>query len=467
MSNFLTEPTTPKMTQIVSLIALLFFMPFLILGTREVMTLLTRAVGKPATIVVNTKLPLETLNTKFYHAFAQGGEESLDMLRPVVSEVKALNPAVIRLDHLFDHYDVVGRNGPDLTFNWTKLDGAVDTILATGAKPTLALSYMPPVIAKDGNIIGIPNNWDEWAQVVQKTIEHYSGRSGKNISGIYYEVWNEPDLAQFGGWKYGGEKSYITLYHYASVGADRAKNVNAFYLGGPATTGLYKSWITALVNSGNRIDFISWHTYQADPAKYNKDQQNLITWLLPFPNFTLLPKLITEFGFTGDKSTLYGGSYAAAHAAAVIRQLISGGPTYLYSFQPKDGPNQEAGSGWGLLTHETSGKKPKPRYHIYGFLDTCMGKRLSLSGEGTWITGFASIHDNTIRVCLVNFDTRGSHVENVPVTFGNLDPGTYTYRQRFFLGTDITVSEAVTGNTLEKKIFMPASSVLILELTKQ
>lgn len=467
MAEFLTRRTGPRITQIVSLIALLIFLPILLFGMREVVTLISRASGTPANIVVNSKSKLETLDLSFYHAFAQGGEESGDMIGPVAAEIRALKPKLIRLDHIYDHYDVVGRNGTELTFNWSKLDTAVNTIIAIGAKPVLALSYMPAVIAKDGVIINIPNNWDEWALVTQRTIEHYSGKGGKNINGIYYEVWNEPDLAQFGGWKYGGEKSYISLYRYSSIGASRAQNVNTFYLGGPSTTGLYKSWILALINSGNRVDFLSWHTYQADPARYDKDQQDIVSWLLPYPNYTLVPKLITEFGFTGSKSNLYGGQYAAAHAAAVIRQLISGGPAYAFSFQPKDGPGQESGDGWGLLTHESVGKKPKPRYYVYTFIDAMAGSRMSLTGEGTWVTGFASTRDNVIRVLLVNFDTRGTHTEKVPVTIGNLEPGTYTYRQRFFLGTDVTLTETVTENSLKKELFMPASSIVLLEVTKK
>lgn len=466
MSNFLSQRTGPRLTQIVSVIALLIFMPLLLFGTKEVVTLLTRASGTPANIVINTKLTLEPLDLNFYHAFAQGGEEAGDMLKPVLGEIRALKPKVIRLDHLYDHYDVVGKSGDQLSFNWSRLDEAVDTILATGAKPLLALSYMPAVIAKDGSIINPPNNWEDWALVVQKTIEHYSGKSEKNINGIYYEVWNEPDLAQFGGWKYGGEKNYLTLYQYASTGARRTQNVNTFYLGGPATTGLYKSWILALVNSGNRVDYLSWHTYQRDPLKYDQDQQNIISWLLPYPNYTLIPKLITEFGFTGDKSTGYGSMYSAAHAAAVIRQLVSGGPTYAVSFQPKDGPGQTTGNGWGLITHEDNGKKPKPRYYVYSFIDAMAGTRVSVSGEGSWVTGFASTRDNVIRVLLVNFDTNGTHTETVPVTFGNLDPGNYSLRQKFFLGTDVTLKETIEGNTLQKKILMAPSSILMLELSK-
>ena len=92
---------------------------------------------------------------------------------------------------------------------------------------------------------------------------------------------------------------------------------------------------------------------------------------------------------------------------------------------------------------------------------------MSLSGEGTWVTGFASIRDNTLRVMLVNFDPNGSHSETVPVTFGSLDPGSYKFRQRYFSGQDTTITETVSGDILTKKINMPASTIIILELTRQ
>jgi hypothetical protein len=467
MKNALTSPTNERLMKIVSLVALAIFMPFFLIVANEIAVLITRASGTPANIVVETKITSGPLDINFYHAFAQGGEETGNMLQPVMANIRTLKPKLIRLDHLYDYYNVVSNTGGQLSFNWTALDSVIDTILATGAKPLLALSYMPSVIAKDGNIINPPNNWNDWALVIQKTIEHYSGKNARNLSGVYYEVWNEPDLAQFGGWKYGGNKNYITLYQYASVGARNAQQVNPFFLGGPATTGLYKSWIIALIKSGARIDFFSWHTYQADPKKYTQDQQDIIKWLLPYPNYTLLPTLVTEFGFTGNKSPAYGGTYATAFTAAVIRQVISGGPQYAFSFQLKDGPGQQEGNGWGLIAHEDNDNKLKPRYYIYSFLDSMAGNRVTLSGEGTWVTGFASRTDNTVRVMLVNFNPNGSHSETVPVTFTSLDPGTYSYHQKFFLGTDVTITETVTTDTLTKKIFMPTSSVVLLELTKK
>lgn len=465
--TLLMRQAAGRTTSIISFLALIIFLPLFILGIGQTVTLLSRAVGKPANIVVEVTTELEPVTTDFFHAYAQGGEEATDMLASVVGKVRALQPRIIRIDHLYDYYQVVGRDGNGLTFDWSKLDPVVTTITSTGAKPVLALSYMPSVIAKDGSVINPPNDWNEWALVVQRTIEHFSGKSGRNMSGVYYEVWNEPDLAQFGSWKLGGEKNYLTLYRYAAIGAKNAQNVNAFSLGGPSTTGLYKNWIIALVKSGNRVNFLSWHSYLSNPERFATDQRNLISWLVPYPTYTLIPKLITEFGFTGSKSKGYGSMYAAAHTAAVIRQLISGGPTYLATFQLKDGPGQSDGSGWGLITHDDNGLREKPRYYVFSFLDAMAGTRLALTGEGSWVSAFASKKGGVIRLALINFDANGSHSEQVPVKWTGLTPGSYNLRQRFLLGRDATTTHAVDEDSLATDVFMPAQSIAILELTKQ
>lgn len=468
MTNFLEQDTSPKATSIVSLVALLAFFPLLLMGVYNAAIIVTRAFGVKANIVVNTQNVLEPIRTDFYHAFAQGGEEASDMIGPVLNEVRALNPQVIRIDHIYDHYNVVSRSGSDLTFDFSRLDQAVDSIIDAGATPMLVLSFMPRAIARDEVIINPPNNWEDWALVVQRTIEHYSGKDQKNLQNIYYEVWNEPDLEIFGKWHYASEdKNYLTLYRYSALGANRAQNVNAFSLGGPSTTGLYKNWILALVRSGQRLDFFSWHSYQNDPTRFNQDQRDLVSWLLPYPGYTLLPKMITEYGFTGAKDGRYNTTYAAAHTAATIRQLISGQPTYMFAFELKDGPGQS--NGWGLIGHENDGKTIKPRYHVFSFIDSMIGNRLELSGEGSWVTGFATKRDETIRVLLVNFDNNGSHTENVPITINGLEPGNYTYRERFLLGRDVVFDETITNQkpTITRDVFMPAQSVAILEITKK
>ncbi len=176
--SMLIHHVSNRVSSIVSLIALIVFLPLLILGITQTYQLFIRATGTPADIVIDTHIPLEPIKTDFYHAFAQGGEESGDMIAPVQSEVTALRPRLIRLDHIYDLYHIVSRDGSGLHYDWSKLDAALSTIRATGAKPLLALSYMPNVIAKDGNIINPPNDWNEWASVVSQTVEHVSGRGG-------------------------------------------------------------------------------------------------------------------------------------------------------------------------------------------------------------------------------------------------------------------------------------------------
>lgn len=467
----LTKKSPLQANSIISLLALLIFLPLLVLGVTEVANVIkSKASGTPVSeITVDTKAVLENLDTDFIHAFAQGGEEATNMIGPIVSEVKALRPVLIRIDHIYDHYDVVSRDGNGLQFNFSKLDAFVNSIIETGAKPVLALSYMPSVIAKDGVVINVPNNWDEWSLVVRRTIEHYSGKNERNFANMYYEVWNEPDLAQFGSWKMYGDKNYVTLYRYAAAGANAAVNVNRFSLGGPSTTGLYETWIKGLASSGLRLDFVSWHTYLLNPERYATDQRNIAHWLLPYPQYALLPRMITEFGFTGAKDNRYNTKFAAAHVAAVFRQIISGNPTYLFSFQLKDGPNQTDGSGgWGLIGHENAGKTKKPRYYVYSFLDQMAGTRLLLKGEQTFVTGLATSSGKSIRVMLVNLNTTANTTETFPVTFTNLDNGVYTYSAKYFLGaTPQSTTETVTANTLSKTITLTNTSIVIIEITKQ
>lgn len=218
-----------------------------------------KAVGTPASIVVQNGFPGDDVHIERFFMFSQGGVVTDDIFLPVLKDIQVLNPRMIRIDHIYDGYTVVKKTASGLVYDFSRLDRVVDAITATGSVPMLSLSYMPPAIARDGNILHVPETWDDWSQVVFQTISHYSGILGKNIPDIRYEVWNEPDHAQFGGWKPYGRKNYLDLYHHASLGAGRVTNAAKFYLGGPSTTALYKNWITALVKSGDRVDFLSFH----------------------------------------------------------------------------------------------------------------------------------------------------------------------------------------------------------------
>ena len=99
------------------------------------------------------------------------------------------------------------------------------------------------------------------------------------------------------------------------------------------------------------------------------------------------------------------------------------------------------------------------------------GTRLPLNGEGTWVTGLAIKQGSTIRVLLVNFDATGSHTEAVPIRIANLPNGTYVYNQQYLQGIKpteaVSQQESVMDGTLTKHLFLPAQSVVLLELIKR
>lgn len=409
-----------------------------VLKRDEIYKFLSQASGEPANLIVRVNVPLGILPRPWEH-LAQGGEDLTgNMFAPVLDEAKALAPKTIRIDHLYDGYDVVKRNeSGQLTFSWDRLDEVVKSIGQIGATPMLALSYMPPVISS-GDIVSAPRDWNEWALVVQRTIEHYSGTLG--ISDISYEVWNEPDL--FGGWKTYGEKNYLTLYQYSAIGASKAQGVKPFKLGGPATTAPYDAWIEnflKFVSENNlRIDFISWHRYSKDVDTFTKDWDLIRTALDRNLGVSQrLGRYMTEWGVNGDVDPMYDSQAGAAHFVAVIRSIM-GYMDRVYAFELIDGKSAEGKEywgRWGMLTHSSFGKKQKPRYEALQMMNKLSGLWIKVDGEGTWVKAIASMApDDSIRIVVVNYDKSGGHSETTPLAVLGLPQGSYAVSKKLLGG---------------------------------
>ena len=393
-----------------------------------------------------------------------------------------LYPKYIRLDHIYDFYDVVARDSSgNLSFNFSKLDQTVCDIYHTGAKPFFSLGYMPPTISEDGSLIGKPKNWNEWTFLVQKTVEHYSGRETVLPCGamddfwktdIYYEVWNEPDLESFGKWRYqSGSKSYSDLYFYSVKGVNQAQNVLPFKIGGPVTTALYKNWIQQFLNyvsSNNlRIDFISWHHYSKKTNDYTNDIIKLNKWLGEDPKYDRyenLPKIISEWGYDSEKNQISDTNVGAAHTTASLRNLINAGLELSFLFEIKDGPSLS----WGILTYEGA---EKPRYQALKLLNSLEGNQIMVDGEGSNVSAIASFNEDKVVLVLTNYDESGRNYEAVPVVFKNLDGMSYSLTKRYLDGrieTSLNLSPIAGQITLkgEKSVIMPANTIIELELAK-
>lgn len=427
-------------------------------------------VYEPARIVVYTDRQLAPIEAPWAN-LAQGGEAHDWRLQPVAQQVRALDVEYIRLDHLYDFYDIVGGSPGNLSFDFSKLDVMLDDIAAAGALPYLSLSYMPPAISK-GDIVDEPHSYADWQLVVQRTIEHVSGTRG--IPNVYYEVWNEPDL--FGGWKYYGSKNYLHLYAASARGAQNAQVSQPFKIGGPATTGLYGNWIKALAKlnqqDGLPLDFISWHRYATDIEQFRFDVSTVRSWLNQYPELQeRLEYHITEWGHDSENHPGYDSQYSAAHLAAAAIEM-EGVIDKAFAFEIQDGldPNGQAYWGrWGMLTHQDHGSYPKPRYHVFQFIRRHLqGTQLQTLGKGTYVKAMASEKaDGTISVLLANFDPAATNQEIVPVTLKNLSPGTYSLTKQLYGHTPSTNQFTLTqSQDFQASFEMRPLSVVVLTITK-
>ena len=440
-------------------VLILLLVPLTLFGLRQNQDLRRAAFGKRARIVIDVSQPGSPLNANLWLNFAQGGEEPKDMLAPVVNQLRQLNPKIIRVDHIFDYY--VKINGSN--YDFSALDQVVNTILQTGAKPMLVLSYMPPSLAQEGRITAPPKNWADWRRLVATTIARYSGRNHYNINNVYYEVWNEPDL--FGGWHYGRNPNYLTLYYHTVKAAQSVSNVNSFKIGGPATTGFYPNWIKALLKFCQRhrlrIDFISWHRYSKHLEDYLRDFEKLNRILTNYPEYFHLERLITEFGPDSEVSPWYDNRLSAIHALAAMTRL-AGKVHRIFSFEIKDGPQHN----WGFISHEAEGLKLKPRYYAFSWLNQLRGNRLPLGGEGSWVSALAVQDGRWIRILVVNYDPRHRHYEAPPITLKNLTPGNYIYQIKYFQGRERVMRENYAETAITKKIILPPNSAVLLQFRR-
>jgi hypothetical protein len=436
----------------VKTILLLLLLPFLVFAGKKIIDLRKSAAGTTANIVINTQITGSNISPSLWRNISQGGEEDTDMIKPVIGQLKTLKPELIRIDHIFDYYQVDRGGG---VYDFSRLDGAVNSIVATGARPMLSLSYTPDALE--------PADWNQWNNLVSATAKHYSVE--KNISGIYYEVWNEPDL--FGGWHYAKNPNYSTLYANTAKAVLKGAQGSFYKIGGPAVTAYYSNWIKALFKTASEnqlpLDFISWHKYSKNISDYLKDFDNLNQILSDYPQYFNIERLITEIGPNSDPDISYDNSQSGIHLISLSTQLY-GKIHRLFTFEAIDGPSprSDKSSGWGILTHD---QKAKPRFYALQFLNKLDGKQLSSTGDGSWVTSLSSKNGLIIQTLVVNYDQNNSHVETVPITFQGLTPGKYQLKISQYLGKTSTKSFTISASSYTEKIYLEPNTAYFLELT--
>lgn len=448
------------------LLPLLFLLIAIVVGTANIKfirQLLIGALGQNANIMIDTQTVLGTLQRP-WHNLAQGGESKDWRLAPIASQVRSLNPIYVRIDHIYDFYDIVSKSPSGLSFDFSKLDVVLKDIESVGAKPYIALSYTPPAIAVNGDITAPPENWGEWQLTIRKTIEHISGTL--EISDVYYEVWNEPD--NFGAYGLSGAHNYLTMYTYAAQGAKEAQNVRPFKFGGPAITTLKKEWIDSLIslslNKNLPFDFFSWHTYDENIDKFRSDISQVRAWIGSHTEETNHIELdITEWGHNPANDPGYDDIFGAVHTIAVSTEL-SGNIDKAFVFEIQDGKDPAGKVRWGRWGLIDSSGQAKLRYEALRFLDKLGPQQLQLIGRGTWVKGIAAKDGTDSEALIVNYDPSWRHSEITPVTFTGITPGNYVLTQQLLGGVSSTQQIATTEAALKVNIPMSVNSAVFLRL---
>lgn len=432
------------------------------LNIKFIRQVLIGALGQEANIQINTQQVLAPMQ-KPWRNLAQGGEDKNWRLQPLTAQVKAINPEYIRLDHIYDFYDIVKKDGGSLSFDFSKFTPILQDIRATGATPYIALSYTPPALAVNGDITAPPANWNDWQLTVQRTIEHVSGTLG--IPNVYYEVWNEPDL--FGGYKTYGDKNYLNLYTYAAQGARNARVSQPYKIGGPAITALYKNWVDNIVKTSISqnlpLDFFSWHRYDRDINVYRQDIASVQQWLAAYPEKADIELHITEWGHDPKNDAGYDGTFGAIHTIAVSTEL-EGNIDKAFVFEVQDGKDPAGKARWGRWGLFDANGQAKPRYNAIRFLEKLGNQRLQLLGRGTWVKGIAAQDGVATTAIIVNYDPSGRHNEVTPVTFTGITPGTFEIEQQTFGGNPTKRQIATDSAALQISVPMSANSAVFLRL---
>lgn len=434
--------------------------------------MLTGASYKAAAIVVDASQPQKPL-VRMWDGVAQGFEKLPDQdfrLSSVTGVLKGTGVKYVRIDHVFDGFNVVSRDGGSLKYDWSKLDAIVGDILNAGATPYISISYMPPAISKS-DILDEPNDWSEWASVTAALVGHYSRDYRGGLPNVIYEVWNEPDL--FGGWKMNGSKSYTQMYSVAARAANGVKNVKPFKIGGPATTGFYPAWVNGFydkLDESVRIDFFSWHRYSANVDDFVKDAENAKK-MMETRIARVQDLYISEWGVNPERGSAYDGLWAGAHFLAVNAALSDTNIDLTLAFEVMDGApgDKQFHGGWGMLTNPKYGAvAKKPRFKAWEMLSKLQGQKLPEIGEGTYVTAVsAKDGSGAVRVLAVNYDKAGKHSEVFPLTVIGLAEGNYTIREEYLTGRVLSTEALVVGGNIRREISLPASEAVLLTIVKK
>lgn len=334
---------------------------------------------------------------------------------------RELRVSFVRSHGIF--HDELGtyRRGPggQAVYDFDGVDSVLDTLLSTGVRPVVELSFMPAALARDPHatvfewkgIVSPPTDWGHWAELNRRLVAHLVDRYGlETVRTWAFEVWNEPNLEVF--WT-GTQEEYFRLYAEA---ATAVKSVDPkLRVGGPATAASewLEPFVAFVVRNELPLDFLSTHTYGNLPMHVRP--------ILERHGLERLPIWWTEWGVG---STHFGPIHDSAFGAAFVLRGLKAAQGHLAAlaywvvsdhFEELGRPPRLFHNGFGLLS---VGNLRKPRYWAVqlaeGLSDDVLSCRVEGDGASSLVDAWATRSTlGRIDVVVWNVTPNGSQFRGV------------------------------------------------------
>jgi xylan 1,4-beta-xylosidase len=172
-------------------------------------------------------------------------------------------------------------------YDWTVVDGIIDTYLARGVRPYLQIGFMPEALSSakpgtpyqhswrpgfayeliEGGWNAPPKDYAKWGELAYQWTKHNVERYGRDeVKTWYFQVWNEPNGKSY--WT-GTQAEFNKLHDYAIAGVRRA--LPEARVGGPDVAGPGGQFMDAFLDHvangtnhatgeiGTPTDFLAFH----------------------------------------------------------------------------------------------------------------------------------------------------------------------------------------------------------------
>ncbi len=146
----------------------------------------------------------------------------------------------------------------DNTFDWRRIDNAVNSLQKMGIKIFATVAYSPSWASSNGKINGYPKDVNFWKDFIRRAALRYSDRIK------YWGIWNEPNLEKFFSGTADDYVNKLLIPAYNTI-KDVNRSLSVVAPGVTYLTGAnsrWDNWLRDILKIGkDYIDVIDFHIY--------------------------------------------------------------------------------------------------------------------------------------------------------------------------------------------------------------